>query len=346
MRLLIVVPDQDRATGNWVTATRLQQGLAARGHLVSLAATSGSARQLAREVALSGPQLALLLHAWRSGRPWLESGTTLPYAVLLTGTDVDAGLRDPIQAPVIMAVLERAAAILTQNRQTLESLRHDRPELATRLHYLPPGIVLGTDQFSWRDHLAPAAGELLGLCPAGIRPVKGVVELLAMCEPLVQTGLLLRLACCGPILDVAYGERFRRAVNDLSWATYLGVVPHAAMPDALRQADVIFSNSFSEGLPNALVEAATLGRPIVARAIPGHAAVITDGVNGLLYQDQRGFHRAVRRLFNEPGLLATLSRPAPECFAAEWEAAALESIGHGILARHEGIDTPEHDTIS
>jgi hypothetical protein len=26
MRLLIVVPDQERATGNWVTATRLQQG--------------------------------------------------------------------------------------------------------------------------------------------------------------------------------------------------------------------------------------------------------------------------------------------------------------------------------
>jgi glycosyltransferase involved in cell wall biosynthesis len=340
MRLLIVVPDQERATGNWVTATRLQQGLVARGHAVTLVATSGDAGQLGRHVAAATPQLVVLLHAWRSGRPWLESGAALPYAVLLTGTDVDAGLRDPGQAPVIVTVLERAAAILTQNPVTLASLHRDRPELAARLHYLPPGIVLGTAPCRWRDRLEPAAGELVCLCPAGIRPVKGVVELLAMCDRLVREGCPLRLACCGPILDAGYGARFREAVACRSWATYLGVVPHAAMPAALRQADVVFSNAYSEGLPNALVEAATLGRPIVASAIAGHAAVVTDGYNGLLYQNESGFQTAVRRLHDQPGLLAALSRPDRQRFAPEREAAALDTICRNIFAGHHATCGP------
>lgn len=333
MRLLIVVPSQAQATGNWVSAIRLQQGLAARGHVVSIAATTGDPVALRASVAATAPELAVLLHAWRSGRPWLESGLMLPYAVLLTGTDVNAGIDDPAKAPVISTVLDRAAAILIQNPLTAAELRRDRPALAARLHYLPPGIVLGTATYPLRQQLGVAAGDLLCLCPAGIRPVKGVVELLAMCDPLVREGYRLRLACCGPLLDADYGRSFRAAVAARPWAEYLGVIPPAAMPAALRQADVIISNSFSEGLPNALVEAATLGRPIVARAIPGHAAVVADGGNGLLYRNAAEFQACLRRLVDEPELLAALSCPDPQRFAPEREAAALEAICRGILAR-------------
>jgi len=332
MRLLIVVPSQERATGNWVTANRLQQGLAGRGHLVAVAATTGDPAELRASVAGATPELALLLHAWRSGRPWLESGLALPYAVLLTGTDINAGIHDPTQAPVIAAVLEGAAAILLQDPASVARLRGDRPAQAQRIHYLPPGIILGAEPYPLRARLAPAAGELLCLCPAGIRPVKGVVELLAMCDPLRREGRPLRLACCGPLLDDAYSRKFLAAVAVRPWAEYLGVVPAPAMPAALRQADVILSNSFSEGLPNALAEAAALGRPIVASAIPGHLAVVADGVNGLLYADAAGFQRAMRRLLDEPDLLTDLSHPAPERFAPEREAATLEAICRAILA--------------
>ena len=335
MRLLIVVPSQERATGNWVTATRLQLGLNRRGHLVAVAATTGDPAELRASVAGAAPELALLLHAWRSGRPWLESGLALPYAVLLTGTDINAGIHDPTQAPVIAAVLESAAAILLQDPASVARLRRDRPAQAQRTHYLPPGIILGADPYPLRARLVPSAGELLCLCPAGIRPVKGVVELLAMCDPLVQEGRFLRLACCGPLLDDAYSRNFLAAVAARPWAEYLGVVPPPAMPAALRQADVVLSNSFSEGLPNVLAEAATLGRPIVASAIPGHLAVVADGVNGLLYADEAGFQTAVRRLLDEPGLLAALSRPDPQRFAPEHEAAALEAICRGILGERQ-----------
>lgn len=332
MRLLIVVPGQDRATGNWVTAARLQRGLTARGHAVSVCETTGDPNVLAAAVAGARPELALLLHAWRSGRPWLEAGSPRPYAVLLTGTDVNNGLQDPVQGPVIATVLQRAAAILSQNPLAAETLCRDRPRLAARIHYLPPGITFGDTPFPLRERLAVDPGELLLLCPAGIRPVKGVLELVAMSEPLVNEGRPVRLAFCGPILDEAYGRRFLEAVALRPWVTWLGIVPPDAMAAAVREADLVVSNSFSEGLPNALVEAAVLGRPIVARAIPGNAAVVTDGINGLLFQDGDSFLAAIRRLQDDPGLRTALSRPDPDRFLPEREVMTLEAICQGILA--------------
>jgi len=333
VRLLIVIPRQDRATGNWITATRLQQGLVARGHTISICETADEPRPLAAAVAAFHPELVLLLHAWRSGRPWLAAGSQCPYAVLLTGTDVHAGMTDPTQAPVIEAVLQRASAILSQNHLTVAALRRARPALAARIHYLPAGVVLGSAPFPLRERLAVAPDELLLLCPAGIRPVKGVLELLRMCDPLVDEGRRLRLACCGPILEDAYGRSFLAAVASRPWTTYLGIVPPEAMPAALCQADVIINNSSSEGLSNALAEAAALGRPIVARDIPGNAAVVVDGGNGLLYRDANGFRSAIRRLQDEPALAEALSHPDPERFAAERESATLEALCCQILGR-------------
>ena len=82
----------------------------------------------------------------------------------------------------------------------------------------------------------------------------------------------------------------------------------------------------------ALVEAAALGRPIVARDIPGNRAVIESGGNGLLYADAASFHIAIRQLCNEPALRAELSQPTPQQFSAERETTVLETTLKEILA--------------
>jgi len=336
MRLLIIVPRQERATGNWITASRLRQGLTVRGHAVSVIETDGDAAALRTTVTAAAPQLVLLLHAWRSGSPWLETGLTLPYAVLLTGTDVNLGLHDPRQAPLITTVLQRAAAVLSQNALTVAELQRTYPELAAGIHYLPPGITLGTASFPLRERLGAAQDEPVLLCPAGIRPVKGVLELVDACAPLHREMLAFRLVFCGPLLDAGYGRRFLDRVAGHPWVTWLGTIPPEAMPAAMRQADLIVSYATSEGLPNALVEAVALGRPVVARAIPGNRAIITDGDNGLLFVDAAGFRAALRRLLLEPGLRAALSVPAPQRFSEQREAAELAAICQSILTGQPG----------
>ncbi len=327
MRLLIIVPGQDRATGNHVTAERLARQLAARGHQAMVGTTDLAGTDLSALIRGADPDRLLLLHAYRSGRPWLEAcGGVPPALVLLTGTDLHGGLPDPVQGPVIDAVLLKAKAVLIQNPLAAATLRNDRPDLADRLHYLPPGVELGSTPWPLRGTLGIGPEVPLLLCPAGIRPVKGVLELLLLCNPLAQEGRNFRLAFCGPVLDEDYGARFRAALAERPWAVHLGVIPPDAMGSALAEADLVLNNSFTEGLSNALAEAAVLGRPILARDIPGNAAVVAPGVNGLLYRDADGFYAAATLLLGSPSARAALSRPDPERFSPAREAAVLESI--------------------
>ncbi len=54
------------------------------------------------------------------------------------------------------------------------------------------------------------------------------------------------------------------------------------VPCLLALSDVVALPSYHEGVPRSLIEAAAMGRAIVATAIPGAAAVVEDGVNGTL----------------------------------------------------------------
>jgi glycosyltransferase involved in cell wall biosynthesis len=330
LHIVIVVPRQPNATGNHVSAARHRNGLRALGYQVDiLEAVPGEAFP-AEALATFAPDIVHLLHAYRSGAPWLESGLHLPFIVTLTGTDIHQGIDDVDQGPVIRAVLGRAAAVITHNRLTFVQLQKE-PDLASRLHYLAPGIVLGAEPFPLRERLGASPEEVIFLHPAGIRPVKGNLQLLQLLAPIAAAFPHLRLVFCGPILDSAYGERFRSALAACPWASWLGTLPPAAMPAAMRQADLILNHSVCEGLPNALLEAAALGRPILARAIAGNAAVVDQGINGLLYHDAEEFTQHARTLLDNPSLRQKLSRPRPDLYDPAREAENLAAIYAKVL---------------
>jgi glycosyltransferase involved in cell wall biosynthesis len=334
MRILIVLPRQDPATGNEVTAERHRAGLEALGHEVALERVAPEDGASLRAASLSfAPDLVHLLHAYRSGRPWLEAGVDrIPCLVTLTGTDIHGGIDDPEEGPVIRRVLERADRIITQNRLTADALSQEGPPFAGKIAYLPPGIVLGTASSPFaRSELAPS-GHTLFLHPAGIRPVKGNLELLELFDPLAASGLPFVVAFCGPPLDAPYSADFFAAVARRPWARHLGVIPPAAMPALLRGADVVLNNSQKEGLPNALLEAAALGVPMLVRNIPGNAAVVEEGVNGFLYRDAAAFADRAVLLMTDPARRRSLARPTPGRYAPEEETRLLMAIYSDILS--------------
>jgi len=333
MRILIAVPNQNRATGNWVTARRFRHGLERYGHVMTLCETSLDPAPLARAVAEFAPDVAVLLHAFRSGFPWLKASaeSRVPSLVVLTGTDVHQGMSDLEEGPLIEQVFRQTAAIVTQNRLTFEALRQQRPDLAGRLHYLAPGVELGREPYPLRRLHAIPADSFLFLCPASLRPVKGVLELLSLFDPLAQRRGDFHLACCGPVLDAGYGERVLAAVAERPWASHLGIIPAAAMASAMSAADAVVNNSASEGLPNALLEAVALGRPVLARNIPGNAAVIQPGINGLLYDNADEFLPAAESLIDHSATLA-VRHPSREAFNTDREAAELDRLCRQLLA--------------
>ena len=313
MRILIVIPQQDHASGNWVTARRFQRGLEALGHTVWLCDTplQGSGR-CKRALADFQPDVALLLHAYRTGKPWQEtSGSqSLPSVVMLTGTDVNHGLDNPGQNGVIRATLEQARLIILQNPIIQAELAARAPDLATKLRYVSPGILLGRDPYPLRARHDTPPELTLFLLPAGLRPVKGVLELLTLFDPLAGEGVPFLLAICGPVLDRDYGDRVLAAVQERPWARYLGIVPPQAMAQAMCEADVVVNNSISEGLANSLLEAATLGLPMLARNNPGNAAMVRHGLNGFLYDGAADCVERARELLRADRR-RDLSRPDP-----------------------------------
>ena len=337
MRLLILTPEQPRVSGNWVSACRFQQGLQQLGHRVEVLETGLDPAPLEAAVAGFRPELVLLLHAYRSGRPWLASRYLgqLPFIVLLTGTDIHQGLEQPQQCPTILDLLRQAGAILSQNPLTVATLAEQRPGLASRLYYLPPGIVLGNAPYPLRQRHDIPTEAVLFLHPAGIRPVKGNLELLQLFDLVAVATSRFRVAFCGPLLDPDYGARFLAALKSRPWASYLGEIPLAAMPAVLQQADVVCNNSSSEGLPNSLLEAVSLGRPMLVRNIQGNAAVVEAGHNGLCYHTPAEFRAQALALIQDPTLRLSLSRAHPVRYLPEREARHLETICTALLAARD-----------
>ena len=322
-----------------MTAERHRRGLESLGHSVAIVETLQDPVALEEETGRFRPDLIHLLHAYRSGGAWLASpsATSLPMAVTLTGTDIHEGIHHPEQAPVIEEVLARAGAVITQNPLTYEDLFASRPALRERLRYLPPGVVLGDEPFSPRRLLEIPSDSILFLHPAGIRPVKRNLELLRLFDDLSGEGANFTLAFCGPVLDDDYGELFLAALSQRPWARYLGVVPPAAMAAVFRESDTVLNHSVSEGMPTALLEGTVLGIPILASAIPGNAAVVEHGRNGLLYRNDEEFVVLARQLLRDPLLRRRLSVPHLDRYRPEKEAAELCAIYRQVLSLLGGV---------
>ncbi len=273
------------------------------------------------------PDVTMLLHAYRSGRPWLEAtdGQDLPFVVVLTGTDINHGLDDPEQSATIRTILRQAAFVLLHNPLLLSKLRRSHPEFTEKVRQLPPGITLGTATYELRQIHGLDKQQTLFLCPAGLRPVKGLMELLELFDRMAMESTDFHLAFCGPGLDDDYAKRLLAAIESRPWASYLGTIAPEAMADAMRGADVVVNNSHTEGLANALLEAAVLGVPILARDIPGNAAVVRHGINGLLYNDESGFLQHALSLLDKERR-RQLSRPDPDRYNPEVETDELIRI--------------------
>jgi glycosyltransferase involved in cell wall biosynthesis len=61
--------------------------------------------------------------------------------------------------------------------------------------------------------------------------------------------------------------------------------------------DLLLNLSDSEGQSNAILEAMTLGIPVIATNIPGNCELIVDGETGILVEDSKNDFRKLRRNF-------------------------------------------------
>jgi glycosyltransferase involved in cell wall biosynthesis len=148
------------------------------------------------------------------------------------------------------------------------------------------------------------------LLPAGIRRVKSVLLPVAALRALAARRPL-RLLVAGPVIEAAEGARLVAALGEARWAAYLGEVPHGQMASLLDQVEVVVNSSRSEGgMSNAVLEAMSRGRAVLAADIEGNRSVIEDGVDGLLFGDGADLARRAEALIRDADLRARLGEAA------------------------------------
>ena len=82
------------------------------------------------------------------------------------------------------------------------------------------------------------------------------------------------------------------------------------MPDMLASASIVCLPSYREGLPKVLLEAAAIGRPLIASNGPGCREIVRDKYNGLLVKirDADSLYEAVLMLVNNREMRETMGR--------------------------------------
>ncbi len=112
---------------------------------------------------------------------------------------------------------------------------------------------------------------------------KGVAEYVTAARQLRPRYPHVRFQLLGPV-GVANPSALSRA--DVAAWEREGLIEYLGEADDVRPtiaaASCVVLPSYREGVPRTLMEAAAMGRPIVATDVPGCREVVADGVNGLL----------------------------------------------------------------
>jgi glycosyltransferase involved in cell wall biosynthesis len=105
----------------------------------------------------------------------------------------------------------------------------------------------------------------------------------------------------------------------------------------MGQVDLVVNPSLTEGLPNVILEALALRKPVVATAVGGVPEIIQDGVTGYLVPPANPRQLAEKILFalDNPSLLAKATangyRLLQEKFSLEAQTEKLQNLYRGLL---------------
>jgi glycosyltransferase involved in cell wall biosynthesis len=161
-----------------------------------------------------------------------------------------------------------------------------------------------------RSELGVADGELLFVTVANLRPEKGYDVLLCAARSISDSGLPIRIAAVGrgPLSSVLDARHADLSLGD----RFMFLGQRDDVLELLAGADAFVLASRQEGLPVALMEATSVGLPIVASSIGGVPQVLEDEVDALLVPpgDARLLAEAMKRVASDPDLRQRLGQRA------------------------------------
>lgn len=132
-------------------------------------------------------------------------------------------------------------------------------------------------QFDERDNLVGYIGRLSG--------EKGILNFVKAIPAILEEGRETKFLIGG---DGQLREKIERYLDEKNLSPKVklaGWVPHDELPDYLNELKLVVLPSYTEGLPNVMLEAMACGTPVLATPVGCVPDVIKDGENGFIMQN-------------------------------------------------------------
>jgi len=176
---------------------------------------------------------------------------------------------------------KNADHVFFQNADDKELFSRDRLIPENVPQEVIPGTGIDTDHFNVRPY--PESNPVTFLLIARMLWDKGVGEFVEAATQIKSEFSDVRFQLLG-FLDVSNRTAISRQQMQI-W-TEQGIIEYLGETDDVRpyitDADCVILPSYREGLPRTLLEAAAMGRPIIATNVTGCREVVEHGVNGYL----------------------------------------------------------------
>ena len=300
MRILYIIPDETvKSGGNWVTVKRLSEGLRKRQIKVDIIEVKDVTREK-----LMKYNVIHAFHVFKSLTKINHLIQNKPVVVSFTGTDLKQLQEMEENKSKIIGLLNKTKAIVVFHKEARDELIKEGID-KEKVEAIPQGPSPIIKEYSADEQVIKEFEDsncLTFLFAGGMRKVKAPLEIIEMMSELVEKLENIRLIMIGPILEKDLGEKIKEKSQENEWLKYLGEASHDQAQDYISRSDIIINGSISEGMPNTLLEAQQMGKPILARDIIGNRAIVTHKENGFLFKDSEEFKYYATRLVKEPKL--------------------------------------------
>lgn len=220
------------------------------------------------------------------------------------GSDVNVHQTVPARRRRLANAFRNADGVITVSEDLARKVRAIEPSAQVQTIY--NGVNF--EQFSLRK-VPPPAKSLIFI--GNLIRTKGIHELLTAIRQLDDPDVRLHVVGGGPEL-VALQKKTRQEGTE-GQVYFHGVLPHREVAALLHQSQLLVLPSYTEGVPNVIMEALACGIPVVATAVGGIPEIVTSD-NGILLEDHEpatitaGIRAGWQREWDPEAMQASISR--------------------------------------
>ena len=276
----------------------------------------------------------IVLHfhdAWMSGAFLPIIGTTRRVTTVVTIHGMPhkfscQPVRKTIHKYFAMNMVKHADHIVSVDRYTLQHLEKHLAVPSCGISVIPNGIAKPSENIKL-ERAAKARTKTLTVGYVGsLTAAKGWRIAGDAIVRLRESGYNISYIIAGDGRDKKEVQEYTSRYSD--FMEYRGYVTNPR-ESVMREMDVISLLSMTEGLPMVLIEALSIGLPIIATPVGGIPDIVEQGANGyLIARDQNATEQVLRRIYENRELLLELSN---ECFNKFSKCFEVESVASQYL---------------